>query len=1510
MSENRQERMAALLRRMGAMEGGVRQQHRQKMSELAKRISSSDDSEEYMGLTELCETLNMATEDVLIAIRPDEFVPGILSCLAKEYNVELMLLAARALTYLIDAIPPTSGIVCSAGGIPTLCDKLRNIVDIDVAEQALTALEKIAVENPLAVLGNDGLPALLGFIDFFSLSTQRKALTTVAHICRRVSPQNFASVRPVLPHLHNYIQHEDSKIAESSLLAILRVIHGVHADEDAVVAAFGDLSPIIIEILEKRALDAAFTNAIKILGVVIAFSPKVSESLLEFGLMFTIQGLLEGAKQGGDTPTRSPSMKPRDSGSPQLGSPLSPSTLGVHTGTPPSATRLSSSRLLSTEQTIEVVGMMSRLLPQAKADFMKHWTPLRAHFATVVSRQRSMMAHPEPSDAEEDEEEEIEELSDAEVKKCLAEMQAQGKVVFKQEPRHSQCRVGTHSCDFCGAAALAHGDWFRCNELPDFDTCGRCLVENGEGFCSENGRSFCDMALLQSQSSTSSATQANIAESIDCPRTELYKRAPHLQLRVCESIGTLVRLANESEHPSIRLHSLDFVSRVVTAIASPELRSLLVDVPLCDFLSTCFESGDGDLHTLAPLTYVCSVLLAKLPDPYTSLFLREGIVHHLSKLKRGVSLEPKEDALDLLCSSEEGWMKLLHLRASAILSQFQDAGSNRMTVALQDVATRFASKEDFRECCKAFANIYDGAEGISTFELVTSSILHEFVSALVRHPSKVKAVVDVFHSFSPRPASVVITPGAALEPNVPLLVRFVRQLQSVLSQYENFPPLASGGVKSVTSQIRLKISPEEADKACRADLQAASVNIEPLATIGAVADFILARLVPNARPKPSEADEPEDAVEDVLPEEESKARRAANQTNPPTEVFIRLGDQCLSHKLSMVQVMQRYVTSKPASPTRRTPKLPPGLPKELQDAFLAAASGTEVQLTYSLKPFGPPVKPAQQRDSELCINRGVTLDQDARTHGASTVERASTEKLLCEKSGSLPLIVHDTLLLLRVLSAASSSWASLSQQCLLASDEEKALQLSESVPVPAGEFINPKLNNKLLRQVTNPIFAGQLEESWCVRLMSDCPFLFPSTTRTFLFDISFHGTVRALSRIHERLQETGNVDHPSRSHRIQRLKLRVHRDKILESARRIDEVHGAARSIFEMEFYGEEGSGLGPTQEFYSLLGKELQQKSLHLWREEEGDVEADSNMHSTVHGLFPRPQSKADSNIVALFKFIGRLLARCVLDRRIIGLRFSRPFLKMLRGDTLVLEDVSMISPSLYDVLAAMVVGSSRASAAIQLNGKNVAVCDLALNFVLSGKEDIPLVAGGEDREVTAADMVEYVQRSVNTLLKTGVEAQANALREGFDELVPLDSLRLLEIEDLAIMFAGHEEKVTIEDLEAYTVQDHGFTASSPQIKMLFEVIAEMTLEEQRSFFQFLTGSPKLPVGGLASLRPKFTIVRKTTSSSGVAEGDQLPSAMTCQNFLKLPAYDTKDTLKRKLFTAINEGSCGFNFT
>jgi E3 ubiquitin-protein ligase TRIP12 len=108
-------------------------------------------------------------------------------------------------------------------------------------------------------------------------------------------------------------------------------------------------------------------------------------------------------------------------------------------------------------------------------------------------------------------------------------------------------------------------------------------------------------------------------------------------------------------------------------------------------------------------------------------------------------------------------------------------------------------------------------------------------------------------------------------------------------------------------------------------------------------------------------------------------------------------------------------------------------------------------------------------------------------------------------------------------------------------------------------------------------------------------------------------------------------------------------------------------------------------------------------------------------------------------------------------------------------------------------------------------------------------------------------------------------------------------------------------------------------------EVLCAYGPEEQRAFLRFVTGAPRLPPGGLAALRPRLTVVCKQPSgaagggggadgapiSAGTTLADKdLPSAMTCASYLKLPPYSCVEVLRERLGYAVNEGVGSFDLS
>ncbi|PAV86288.1 hypothetical protein WR25_10689 [Diploscapter pachys] len=332
---------------------------------------------------------------------------------------------------------------------------------------------------------------------------------------------------------------------------------------------------------------------------------------------------------------------------------------------------------------------------------------------------------------------------------------------------------------------------------------------------------------------------------------------------------------------------------------------------------------------------------------------------------------------------------------------------------------------------------------------------------------------------------------------------------------------------------------------------------------------------------------------------------------------------------------------------------------------------------------------------------------------------------------------------------------------------------------------------------------------------------------------------------------------------------------------------GKSRALLEVSFSGEAGSGFGPTLEFYTVISREFQKADLAMWYGKETTKEEDADGTSTeyIHcpfGLFPRallPSSTPSSSLLLHFRLLGRLLAQSLSDSRLFDLPLSPVFLHFLS------------SPSPFPCVST----SAHLSLLHQLDPHlftslhNLSLTPeedflhLETSFTLPGEESFELLQGGSRKQVTKHNVKQFIQLVSFWLLSGGVSAQFHALRSGFSQLLDPSLLCIFGPAELDELFCGcgssqSSQKNWSPTAIAQAIKpDHGYSHDSPQIKWLVSQLNSFDREQQRNFVQFVTGSPRLPVGGFSALSPPLTVARKSS-----AEDSELPSAMTCLNYLK----------------------------
>lgn len=153
-------------------------------------------------------------------------------------------------------------------------------------------------------------------------------------------------------------------------------------------------------------------------------------------------------------------------------------------------------------------------------------------------------------------------------------------------------------------------------------------------------------------------------------------------------------------------------------------------------------------------------------------------------------------------------------------------------------------------------------------------------------------------------------------------------------------------------------------------------------------------------------------------------------------------------------------------------------------------------------------------------------------------------------------------------------------------------------------------------------------------------------------------------------------------------------------------------------------------------------------------------------------------------------------------------------------------------------------ALAAIQVRGAHLA--DLCLDFTLPGDSELELKPYGSQIPVTIHNVDEYLDLVLDAVAGSGISRQVEAFRTGFDGVFPVNDLRLFLPEELASLFGMTEEDWSYETLLDAIKADHGYNMESKAIKYMIEIMTEFDADERREFLQFITGSPKLPIGGM----------------------------------------------------------------
>uniref|UniRef100_A0A1A8SLQ0 E3 ubiquitin-protein ligase n=2 Tax=Nothobranchius rachovii TaxID=451742 RepID=A0A1A8SLQ0_9TELE len=1568
--------------------------------------ATGDESQQLQAAIEMCQLLVMGNEETLGGFPVKSVVPALITLLQMEHNFEIMNHASRALTYMMEALPRSSAVVVDA--IPVFLEKLQVIQFIDVAEQALTALEMLSRRHSKAILQAGGIADCLVYLEFFSINAQRNALAIAANCCQSITPDEFHFVDDSLSLLTQRLTHQDKKSVESTCLCFARLVDNFQHEENLLqqVASRDLLTNIqqLLVVTPPVLSSGMFIMVVRMLSLMCSNCPSLAVQLMKQNIAETLRFLLCGASNGScqeqiELVPRSPQelyeltslicelmpCLPREgifAVDVMLKKGSAQTTEGAiwqwrdDRGLWHPYNRIDSRIIETAHQNGEDEISLSTLGRVYTIDF-NSMQQINEDTGTArgIQRKPNPLANPNTG-------------SHQEVRREDARAQ-----LMKEDPELAKCFIKTLFGVLYEVYSSSAGPAVR-------HKCLRAILriiyfadaELLKDVLRNHAVSSHIASMLSSQDLKIVVGSLQMAEILMQKLPDVFsvyfrrEGVMHQVKNLAESESFLVTSppkACSSSTTSLCTTTISNASTTSANNAAPDLGSPSFQHTMDDSLdlspqgrlsdvlkrkrlpkrgprrpkySPPRDDDKADNQAKSPTSTQSpkSSFLASLnPKTWGKLGAQTNNANSEPSRTAGVSglaRAPPKDSISNNRDKIKAWIKD---QATKFVERYFNSenvdGSNPALNVLQRLCTATEQLniqvDGGLECLEEISIIVSESD-VSSFEIQHSGLVKQLLVYLTSSSDRDLLSRDVrlkrfLHVFTGCPVPGM-EPLGRMDPteNAPYMA-LVHKMNSCLSQMEQFPvkvhdfPSGNGngsrGSQALkffnTHQLKCQLQ-RHPDCTNVKQWKGGPVKIDPLALVQAIERYLVVRGYGRIREEDEDSDD--DGSDDEI--DESLAAQFLNSGSVRHRLQFYIGDHLLPYNMTVYQAVRQYSlqaeeeresTDDEANPLGRagiwtkTHTIWYKPVREDEDGSKDAVGGKRGRAQTAPTKTSP--RNAKKQDELWHDGVCPTVTSPLETY--LTTEPPET---ITFDDPSL-----EVTLLLRVLQSISRYWFYLYENAVC------------KEVIPTTEFINSKLTAKANRQLQDPlvIMTGNIP-TWLIELGKTCPFFFPFDTRQMLFYVTAFDRDRAMQRLLDTNPEINQSDsQDSRvAPRLDRKKRTINRDDLLKQAESVMQDLGSSRAMLEIQYENEVGTGLGPTQEFYALVSQELQRADLGLWRGEEvtlsnpkGNQEGTKYMFNS-RGLFAVPFGRTTkpahiAKIKMKFRFLGKLMAKAIMDFRLLDLPLGLPFYKwMLRYEmSISSHDLTNIDPGvaksiqhLEDIIRQkkrLEQDRSQTREALQmalesLNMNGCSVEDLGLDFTLPGFPNIELKKGGKDVPVTIYNLEEYLRLVVYWTLNEGVSRQFESFREGFESVFPLHHLQYFYPEELDQLLCGSKSETwDVKTLMECCRPDHGYTHDSRAIRFLFEVLSSFDAEQQRLFLQFVTGSPRLPVGGFRSLNPPLTIVRKTFESTENPD-DFLPSVMTCVNYLKLPDYSSIEIMREKLLIAAREGQQSFHLS
>lgn len=367
------------------------------------------------------------------------------------------------------------------------------------------------------------------------------------------------------------------------------------------------------------------------------------------------------------------------------------------------------------------------------------------------------------------------------------------------------------------------------------------------------------------------------------------------------------------------------------------------------------------------------------------------------------------------------------------------------------------------------------------------------------------------------------------------------------------------------------------------------------------------------------------------------------------------------------------------------------------------------------------------------------------------------------------------------------------------------------------------------------------------------------------------------------------------------LLLKIRREAILNESMHLLMLVPASdlRQRLRIEFIDEPGLDAGGLlREWVLLLCEKLFDESFGLFQP----------THVENLGYWINPNSaQIHRDHLKCYQFVGRLMAKCLLEGQLLTVHFSLPLLKHLLGVPISFSDLEFLDEELY-----------RNATWLRDNDQ---VENLALDFTvqrIDANDDMvttELKPGGKDITVTDDNKDEYLDLLMKYKMFDSVKEQLSALLQGVYDVIPRTLLAVFDYQELELLLCG-VPNIDVDDWETHTDvkyqdYDHASKHEKKVVEWFWDTVRRFSQEERARLLQFVTGTSRVPVEGFKALVSNDGRVRRFgihLIPCGAPPTGLYPKSHTCFNRIDLPVYHTKELLETYLTLVINMEITGFS--